>query len=204
MSALIHPDDVLLVQAHFWPGMQLYDKELEIVDATLTCRETVVRAGNGLGKDFTSAFLALSSFIAAAWKGLTARIVTTSVKQDHIGVMWGEIGDLIAKAARPINEVAGGDFIVNDMLIRRRSERALQGTNAKNYLVGLVSMHGEGMAGHHADFTLGIGDEASGIVNKVRDEMQGWCDHMLWISNPRPGFENFYRELCDAGDLVAS
>jgi len=74
--------------------------------------------------------------------------------------------------------------------------------NPLNYLVGRVSQKGEGLAGHHAEFTMFVGDEASGLDNEAYQAAQGWAKYMLIIGNPNPTRNFFYRAVT-AGDLLA-
>src|SRR5215210_988404 len=72
----------------YWPQVTFYDKQWEIIESVRDNAETVVVAGHQLGKDFAAAFVVL-------WFYLTrhpVRVVTTSVKDDHLRVLWGEIG----------------------------------------------------------------------------------------------------------------
>ena len=71
-----------------------------------------------------------------------------------------------------------------------------------NYLVGMVYDDPEKMAGHHADWTLFIGDESSGLDDKSYEMAQGWAKHMLLIGNCNP-CANFFKRGIQAGDLEA-
>ena len=198
---MITLDDLLLTKRVLWPDVKLYDKQLEIADSTLSNHQTFVRAGNKLGKDFIAAFIALGVFRVALARGFTCRIVTTSVAEHHLKVLWGEIGRFLTTAKQPMLFERGGPLVVNYLEVRRESER--EAKNPLNYLVGRVSAKGEGLAGHHADYTLIIGDEASGLDDEVLKMAEGWAAHMLWIGNPN-NCQNFYRKGNKAGDRVAA
>ena len=157
-------------------------------------------------------FIALCFFLRAMKLGMTCRVVTTSVAEHHLKVLWGEIGRFLVDCKVPLLVRDSGPLVVNHMEVRRASE--VDAKNPLNYLVGRVSEKGEGLAGHHADWTLGIGDEASGIDDKVYEMFQGWASgtpgrrgrglkRMLFIGNPNPT-DNFFKKACKAGDLVVS
>ncbi len=115
-------------------------------------------------------------------------------------MLWGEIGRFINECSIPLLAKDGGPLAVNHMEVRRADE--MHTKNPLSYLVGRVSKKGEGLAGHHAEVTLGVGDEASGLDNMCREMFQGWAKRILWIGNPNP-CNSFFRELVEAGDLLA-
>lgn len=198
---IIHPDDVLLLKAALWPDVNFYDKQLQIIESTFTCPETYVPAGNKLGKDYVAGFIGLSAFLVCQARNITCRIVTTSVAEHHLKVLWGEIGRFLVTAKRPLLTKAGynGLLTVNYQEVRRAEEATSK--NPINYLVGRVSAKGEGLAGHHAQFTLIIGDESSGLDDAVYEMAQGWAKHMLFLGNPNP-CENWWKNACEAGDVL--
>jgi hypothetical protein len=59
------------------------------------------------------------------------------------------------------------------------------------------------MSGHHAAYTLVIGDEASAIDDRVYQGVQGFAKRRLWIGNAWDS-DGFFRRGCDAGDLRAA
>jgi len=191
----------MAVKEVLWPKVKLYEKQLEVLTATLETPETYVTAANKVGKDFVAGFIALACFITCQRLGVTARIVTTSVAEHHLKVLWGEIGRFLSTASRSL--VAGkgnaGPLVVNYQEVRVAGEA--ESKNPLSYLVGRVSAKGEGMAGHHAEFTLLIGDEASGLDDAVYEAAQGWAQHMLFIGNPNP-CSNFFFNNVKAGNLV--
>lgn len=130
------------------------------------------------------------------------RIVTTSVKDDHLRVLWGEIGRFIQTSKHPLEVKEGGPFIVNHRDVRKM----VCGQRCEiSYLRGMVSERGEGMAGHHAAYTLCIIDEASGVDDMVYTQQATWARKLLAIGNPNPpGAGNqFFFKAVKAGDLKA-
>lgn len=188
--AVIDPAEVL---RDLWPGVRLYDKQWDIVQSVRYDDETFVPAGNMLGKDFVAGFIALYTFVAARWLGLTCRVITTSVKDDHLRVLWGEIGRYVQTSRLPLGANKGGPLILNHRDVRWDATKC-GGTKCEiSYLRGMVSERGEGMAGHHADWTLGIIDEASGVDDTVYTQMDTWAKRKLVIGNPNPTTNFFYR-----------
>lgn len=183
------------VKKLYWPNVRFYDKQWEIIHSVEQNDVTVVPAGNKLGKDFVTGFICLAAFLA--WDEV--RIITTSVKDDHLRVLWGEIGRFVDTAEFPLRVEEGGPLIVNHREIRkvRNGQK-----DTISYLLGMVSKKGEGMAGHHAKHTLLVGDEASGLDDHVMEFAEGWMKKGLLIGNPHP-CNNFFRRLVDKGDVLA-
>lgn len=153
----------------------------------------------GDGKDFVAGFIVLCLFIRCIKTGQSCRIVTTSVAEHHLKVLWGEVGRFIQTCRVPLVG-PGRPLVVNHMEVRRRDE--MQAKNPLNYLVGRVSEKGEGLAGHHAEVTLFVADEASGVDDKSYEMAQGWAKRMLIFGNPN-SCQNFFRRGVDGGDLLA-
>lgn len=128
----------------------------------------------------------------------TCRIVTTSVAEHHLKVLWGEIGRFVTTSAIPLLADKGGPLVMNYQEIRWAWERDAK--NPLNYLVGRVSEKGEGLAGHHAAYTLLAGDEASGLSDTCYEMGQGWAKRFLLFGNPN-NTNNFFRRGIEAGNL---
>lgn len=221
----LEPVEVLralaMIRAH-WPGCRYYRQQREMIRGVVEARETYVVAGNQLGKDYTAGAISLTFFLYPwlffperyFWdlertRGTrpehevhTRRVVTTSVKEKHLNVLWGEIGRYVASSQFPLLAKHGGPLIVNAQEIRLKEEKDAAGSNLLNYLVGLVSQKGEGMAGHHAAYTLCVIDEASGAENMVYEYAQGWAKKFLIFGNPNPcDASHFFYRGVEAGDL---
>jgi len=176
-----------------WPDVRLYDKQVEIIYSVRDNIETVVPAGNGLGKDFISGFIALWFFCSRR----PARVVTTSVKYEQLNdVLWGEMRRWIetSKFKLPIH--------YNHMKIRQKRE---DGTLVPlSELIGQVVNKGESMLGRHLPQdiprTLVIFDEASGIDDSVYETADTWAHRKLVIGNCYPT-TNFFFKGVQGGDL---
>lgn len=187
-----HPREIL---SALWPTVVFYDKQWETIESVLHTKETVVVAGHQLGKDYVAGFIALYSFLIHP----TARIITTSVKDDHLRVLWGEIGRFIDTCKVNLNARHGGPLIVKHRELRKK----VNGEICKiSYLLGLVSEKGEGLAGHHAPYTLLILDECSGIDDIAYQRGDTWAKRKLAIGNPYE-CRNFFREAVRGGDILA-
>ncbi len=209
--------------ASHWPAVMIYDKQFDILESLRYSSETFVTAGNMLGKDFISGYVALSFFLAPQMyfdveyvasierqrskdnpNPHTVRILTTSVAEHHLKVLWGEIGRFVSTCKYPLvhdKENPRGPITINYQEVRYAREKHAK--NPLNYLQGRVSDTGEGLAGHHAAYTLAIFDEASGIPDLSYTQMGTWAKKMLIIGNPN-ACQNFFRRGVKTGNQLKS
>ena len=187
--------DPIRFKREFWPHIDFYAKQEEIIYSVKENVETYVPAGNKLGKDFVAGFVALETFLTAP---ADVRVLTTSVKDDHLRVLWGEIGRWIETSVMPLRVEDGGLLVVKHRdlrLVRNGREDRF------SYCIGEVCARAEAMAGHHADTTLAIIDEASGVDESVYDQIRTWAKRILILGNPNPT-SNFFRRGVEAGDML--
>ncbi len=179
----MHP---LKLKELLWPHVTFYKQQREIIESVVDNDETVVPAGNMLGKDFVAGFIALTFFLARL--AHPCRIITTSVSDDHLRVLWGEIGRFISESKYPLDSRKGGPLICNHHEIRK----IYNGEEDKfSYLRGKTSERGEGLQGHHAPSTnkrtnpatLAIYDEASGVNQAAKQMCDTWAHRSLVIGN---------------------
>lgn len=189
-------EDPLLFKELCWPDITFYDDQVDIIKSVQDNVETYVPAGNMLGKDFISGFIALWFFCSRS----PARVVTSSVDHSQLkGVLWGEIRRFIDSSQYPLG------LTINDLMIRQLRP---DGTNEpRSELIGRVAQKGEGMLGRHIEMgpnnrpsTLAIIDEASGFEDVHYNSIITWAHRVLIIGNPYP-CENFFRKGVKAGDL---
>jgi hypothetical protein len=192
--------DPLALQQILWPSVYFYSKQRDMIYSVRDNFETYVVAGNKLGKDFVSAFIVLWWFLSAIKMDLTCRIITTSVKDEHLDVLWGEIGRFVTTSEHPIMAADGGPLVVNYHEIRRASE--MDAKNPLNYMKAQVSRKGEGLSGHHSETSLVVGDESSGLEDLTYEMSQGWMKRALWFGNPNPPYGKFWKDGIEAGDLL--
>lgn len=174
-----------------------YDKQVEIIYSVWNNDETIVRAGNMLGKDFGAGAIAILFALTRA----PVRVVTTSVDEGQLRkVLWGEINRMIntAKYALP--------FKVNDLELTPldNSGKPID----LSYVIGRVAKKEEGLLGHHLPrgpfgrpHTLVIYDEASGIEHEFKNRTDTWAHRTLAIGNPFP-CENFFKKYSKEGPVL--
>jgi hypothetical protein len=188
-------DDPRGFVARLWPDARPYDRQWEIIQAVQDCDEVVVVSGNKLGKDWCAALICLHAFVCNP----ECRVVTTSVRGDHIRILWGELERFIQTAAKPLTVDKGGPLILNHWDIRK----VVNGQKcAVSYLRGMVSAREEGLAGHHAAYTLLVIDEASGVDDEVYIQGCTWAQKRLIFGNPNPS-QGFFRKAVRGGDIYA-
>lgn len=160
--------------------------------------ETIVPAGNQLGKDFITGLIVLWFFCSRS----PCHVITSSAGQQQLErVLWGEMNQFIqtSRVPLPIN--------VNHMLIRQRD---LNGAvDPKSYIVGIVTNTEENLQGHHLPRgpnamprTLAVFDEASSIADPYYNATDTWAHRKLIIGNPLPCTNFFYRGVKE-GDILA-
>lgn len=179
-----------------WPGVRFYKKQVEIIEAVEHVPEVFVHAGNMLGKDFVAGYIALSHFLRYP----SVRVITTSVKDDHLRVLWSEIDRFVKTCRYPLAASSGGCLFLNHRDIRKKYRGIKEPIS---YMRGMVSEKGEGMAGHHASHTLAILDEGSGIDELVYTQVQTWAKRILVIGNPM-STNGFFYKVCKGGDIIAT
>jgi hypothetical protein len=195
--------DPLAFQKVMWPKLDgydtyLYSKQREIIYSVEHNDITVVPAANKMGKDFVAGFIAVSYFLRYP----QVRIITTSVKDDHLRVLWAEIQRFMEQCRFPLlwtkKQPTGCLYNLH------RDTRKVVSPDGKqcpvSYLRGMVSERGEGLAGHHAPYTLAIVDEASGVDDIVFTQLETWAKRILVFGNPLPTTNWFYKAVKE-GDL---
>lgn len=180
--------------SQLWPHITLYNKQVEILHSLRDNDETVVPAGNMLGKDFIAG-------LGVLWFFLTrhpCRILTTSVDATQLeSVLWGEIRRFVQSCRYPLPSTDGGPLVMNHLHIRKIFNGKLC---ELSYLRGRVAgQEGEGMLGHHIaktgdgiPRTLAVGDEASGLPDLYKGKFDTWADRQLYIGNCF-NCENFFK-----------
>jgi len=166
--------DPFVFQETFWPNYYFFSKQKEIVESFEHNTITVVPACNKVGKDFIAGWCALSMFL----RYKECRGITTSIRDDHLRVLFGEIERHINNCRFPLRGPLGC------LKIKHRDIRKIvNGQQCSiSYMRGLVSEKTEGFAGHHARWTFAILDEASGIDDSVLDQILTWAKRVLIIA----------------------
>lgn len=193
--------DPIVFAKLFWPHVFFYDKQIEVIKSVEENDETFVVAGNMLGKDFVAGFIVLRFFLVHALSA-ECRVVATSVKDDHLRVLFGEIERFIQTSVIPLTVKDGGPLVVKHRDIGKIDPRTKK-LDKISYIRGMVSERGEGLAGHHASYTLAVIDEASGVDNVVYTQMGTWAKRFLVFGNPNPCPQtHFFYKAVTEGDIL--
>lgn len=185
--------DPLAFAKIFWPKINFYDKQREILYSLLHNDKTVVVAGNMLGKDFVAGFACLWYFISP----IETRIVTTSAAEGQLVVLWGELERFIQTSKYPLRAEEGGPLYCTHQNI----EKIVNGKPCPiSYIKGMVSNKVEKLAGHHATRTLAVIDEASGVDDAVFNQLETWSKKQYIFGNPLRIGSRFHKEV-KGGDI---
>ena len=182
-----------------WPDVTFYDKQEQIIRSVHENVETVVPAGNELGKDFVAGFIIPDFFISRH----PCKIITTSVKDKHLDVLWGEINKFIRMCKVPLE---GYILDINSEQIRKIVRGKLR---HDCYIKKLVASPDtlESFQGHHvtpdpgqyfdpnAPLTLFVCDEASGVPDAYYRMVLPWAKRRLIFGNTWDCSNFFYRAV---------
>jgi len=162
-------------------GVNLWDKQVQIVESIRDHSNTCVASGHGVGKTFISA-------VATLWFLCThdqSRIITTAPTNRQVeSILWAEIWSLYNNSRVPL----GGKLLKTSLAIEE-----------KWFAMGLSTDDPDRFQGHHAKHLLLIMDEAPGVDPKIYEAAQGILTQQnsrcLLIGNPTsptgPFFECF-------------
>jgi hypothetical protein len=195
-----------------WPHVDFYNKQEEIQYSVLENDETVVVAGHELGKDFDAAFICLWFFLTRGNDPVTGipfpcRIVTTSAKDEHLRVLWGEINNFIQTSVVPLDHKQGGPLIINHQEIKRVYQSGPKKGKVcpLSYMVGMVASMDSiaAMQGHHVADTgdgipknLFVADECSSVPNEYYKMARSWAKRRLLFGNAWP-CDNFFKHAIE-------
>ncbi len=194
--------DPLRFKNLFWPKVCFYDKQIEILKSLVEDDETVVPAGNMLGKDFIAGF-------AAVWFFCTrrpCRIITSSAKDEHLVVLWGEIKNFITTSTHPYDRSVtgclllenGGPLIVNDRDVFweyngvRCHKSYIKGMVASNQSIASLGGHHIAGTGDGVPRTMWMNDESSSAQDSYKDMVDPWANRMMIFGNCYP-CNNFFK-----------
>jgi hypothetical protein len=197
--------DPMKLKAFLWPDVYFYREQRRIIYSTWDNDQTFVPAGNMLGKDFTAGFIAIGAFITR----YPCRIVTTSAKEDHLRVLWGEMLRYVRTCKYSLDVRKGGPLLLKHQEI----ERIVDGEKCPlSYIRGMVASDATeaAMQGHHCAKsghrpvgngkvtpdgvwrTLFIADECSSVPHNYWRLAGTWAHRMLAIGNTWP-CDNFFK-----------
>ena len=86
------------LQRYFWPQVTFTQEQWSIIYSVWDDDRTYVRAGNKLGKDFVAGFIVVAYFLSRH----PCKIITTSVKDKHLEVLWTEVEKFLRISKYPL------------------------------------------------------------------------------------------------------
>ncbi len=185
-----------------WPDVTFYRQQRLAIYSAIENDETYVPAANKMGKDFLAGFTVLYFFLTRT----PCRIVTTSAKDDHLRVLWGEINQFVRQSRYPLEVKHGGPL----MLKHQEIDKYVQGQKCpKSYIKGLVASPDSiaAMQGHHVaktgdgiPRTMFVSDESSSVPDDYYRMARTWFNRALIFGNTWE-CENFFRQGVDGGDV---
>jgi phage terminase large subunit len=168
-------------------GVELWDKQIEIVESIRDHRNTTCRSGHKCGKTTALA-------VAALWFVCTfprARVLMTAVKASQVDeVMWKEVRRLHKQAKKRGTPIGGELHVLARSGLRFDDERQIWGATARD---------GEGLAGISGPNILILVDEASGVPDRFFEVLgtslagDGGVVRKCYISNPTRTTGEFYK-----------
>lgn len=159
-------------------GLDLWDREIEILQSIKTHQRTAVKACHGVGKTFTLAVAALW-WLARYREGI---VLSTSPTQRQVRTqLWSEIHRLVEAARVPYPKLKTTELKFRD---------------DNNFALGFSTNQAENFQGYHGKYVLIIADEApgidSGIWDAVAGTMAGGKVHIVMAGNPTVPSGPFY------------
>lgn len=202
-------NDPFALASILWPSAVFADYQKDIVNSVWENNDTIVVAGNMLGKDYIAGFIVLVFFLTRT----PCRIVTTSADGPQLeAVLWGEIRRFIQTSTQPLNSEEGGPLHINHLHLRKVLNK--DGPTGKqseicsmSYVMARVAAKGEGMLGHHVTDegdgiprTLVVADEASGVDDESWNVTETWAERRIAIGNPW-NTTNFFKRYVKEGNV---
>jgi phage terminase large subunit len=175
--------DPVLFASHVL-GVDLWAREVEIVQTIKSHRRTAIKACHGVGKTFTLAVSALW-WLARYPEGIV--LTTSSTLRQVRTQLWFEIHRLVERAKVPFPKLKTTE---------------LKFRNDNNFALGFSTDQAENFQGFHGKQVLIIADEAPGIEPGIFDAiagtMAGGMVHTVMAGNPTipsgPFFDAFSKE----------
>lgn len=190
-----------------WPDYRIYNKQRDTLYSLRDNDETIVRAGNMLGKDFIGA----ACVLWFASSRLPHRVITSSSGEGQlVSVLWGEMRRLLQASKYKL------PFEMTHLCLRYVQP---DGTyEPRSYVKGITTNVIENLQGHHLERgrkelldtlrmtgeidiggskefprTLIFFDECSSIQDEFYDAATTWAHRVLMTGNPLPCANHFYR-----------
>ncbi len=189
--------DPLELISVLWPKVKIYPKQRDILYSTFENDVTIVPAGNMLGKDFIAGLTVLLFFLTRQ----PCRIVTTSAKDDHLDVLWGEIHSFIQMSEYPLDYKEGGNLIINQKELKKFHngkecpKSYCKGMVASDLTIAALQGHHVAKTGDGVPRTLYVIDEASSVKDGYYEKGSTWANRILVIGNTWPCTNFFFRAV---------
>jgi len=159
-------------------GIDLWEREKEILRSIKTNRRTAIKACHGVGKTFTLSVAALW-WLARYREGI---VLTTSPTQRQVRTqLWSEIHRAVERAKVPYPKLKTTELKFRD---------------DNNFAIGFSTNQAENFQGYHGKYVLIIADEAPGVGSRIWDAvagtMAGGQVHIVMAGNPTVPSGAFY------------
>lgn len=198
-SRRIEEIDPLALIRDLWPKYRLSREQKQMIVSVWQNIETIVPAGNQLGKDFVTGLIVLVFFITRK----PCRILITSANEKHLNVLRTEMARHCSNSRIPLTKDKGGPLRVTRDMITREENGVKDDISYIQFAVFSPDKP-DAMAGHHAypdnleeaslglPYSLAVADEASSVRDECFDKLKSWCKRLLIIGNPYP-CENYFK-----------
>lgn len=161
--------DPVLFASHLL-GIDLWEREIEILRSIADRRRTAIKSSHGIGKTFTLA-VAVLWWLARYREGIA--LTTSSTQRQVRTQLWFEIHRQAAGAKVPYPQLKTTEFKLRD---------------DNNFAMGFSTNQTENFQGYHGKHVLIIADEAPGIESGIWDAiagtMAGGNVHIVMAGNP--------------------
>ena len=164
-------------------GETIWEKQIEILQASFAFKETLVYTGNAVGKTFIGGRLILAFLLAFSplygYEPGTTKVIVVGPKFEQIRKqIWGELQAAWYKLGKNI-DLGAGKLQAHDLIL------------GPNWYAGIFAVDKENpekIQGYHAPNFLAIIEEATGVPDEVREAIQGCAtsanSHIVAFTNP--------------------
>lgn len=170
-------------------GVNLWDKQKEIVESVWKHKYTAVKASYNVGKTFVAASITLAWLLP----NKNSKAITTAPTAKQVeDLLWGEIGSMVSNSKIPLWEPGSGVKLNQTDLVIDGKKWYATGISVQ---IGAEEQSAVRISGYHAPMILVVIDEATGvhpaIWKALNGLMSGANTRMLAITNPRTNLCEF-------------
>ena len=160
-------------------GVELWERQREVLRAVAVSRRVAVKSGNGLGKDFTAA-VAMLWYLSCHDPGIVLSTAPTFRQVRHL--LWRQVRSLYRRGAAQL----GGTML--DTRWELSDDR---------YAMGLSADGADQFQGFHCENMLIVVDEAEGVAETIYEAVEALMTSarpkLLLIGNPTTTRGAFHR-----------